>query len=235
MGLQQAGTAKRQRRDHELWIQLMVMTAHRGLCVYCGRSRAHSLDHEQPVAGDGPDIWWNFMPACKPCNLWKSGRSARDWVVDMDMHDRQPKAFPGRAMQPVVHRGILGRVERTQREIRDFDRREWFRHHYGAEARPRNKHDLLRRVDACTDELRSYPHLPWQTPALPEYGQDVCTRRICCGNRHADGGSSDLFLNHADRTEFERLAYREGLHQGDLLGKLVRQYLVAQRGASPSS
>ncbi|MFF7145570.1 HNH endonuclease [Streptomyces nodosus] len=54
----------------------MVLTAHRGLCVYCGRSAAVTIDHEEPIANEGADVWWNFVPACEDCNRWKKGRSS---------------------------------------------------------------------------------------------------------------------------------------------------------------
>ncbi|MEV7776698.1 HNH endonuclease signature motif containing protein [Kitasatospora sp. NPDC088351] len=207
----------------------MVLTAHRGLCVYCGRADSYSLDHEQPVSAEGHDIWWNFMPACKACNLWKNGRSSRIWVRDMDLHHRWPSVFPGRAMKPEVYAGISARVERTQREIQDPDRRDWFRHHYGTESKPRNKVELLRRLKSCAQDLKEYAQIPWKTPALEDYGRDVCTRRMCCGFRHDDSDFTLVFLNTDERDELERRARQEGLHAGDLLGKIARQYLARSK------
>ncbi|MGW4817169.1 HNH endonuclease [Kitasatospora cineracea] len=209
----------------------MVLTAHQGLCVYCGRAKSYSLDHEQPVSAEGHDIWWNFMPACKACNQWKNGRSSKIWVRDMDLRHRWPKVYSGRAMKPEVFAGISARVERTQREIQDPDRRDWFRHHYGANAKPRNKRELLDHSQRCVQELRGYAQLPWKTPAIEDYKQDVCTRRMCCGYRHADSGFTMLFLSAEERQEFERRARQEGLHTGDLLGTLARQYLAARKAA----
>lgn len=203
----------------------MVLTAHGGLCIYCGRASADTLDHEQPFGSEGPDIWWNFVPACKPCNLWKNGRTARRWVADMDLKHSHPNVFPGRSMKPEVFAGIVPRVEKTQRELRDYARREWFRHHYGGQAKPKNKEDLLEWLAFCRKTLRRYPHAPWTTPAVEGYPRDVCTRRICCGSRHEDMRSMVISLSPDERDEFRRRAYQAGLHEGDLLGIIVRQHL----------
>ncbi|WP_405609412.1 HNH endonuclease [Streptomyces sp. NBC_00076] len=88
-----------ERGKQKTWQWLMVLTAHRGLCVYCGCSAATMIDHEKPIADTGADVWWNFVPACEDCNRWKKGRTARRWVVDMDLHHRYPEAgFATRGM-----------------------------------------------------------------------------------------------------------------------------------------
>jgi hypothetical protein len=217
-----------ERGEQKTWQWLMVLTAHRGLCVYCGRSAAATIDHERPIADEGADVWWNFVPACEDCNRWKKGRSAKRWVADMDLHHRYPKAgFATRAMRPEVYAGITRRVERVQREIADMDRREWFRLHYGNE-KHRTKAELFKILDGCKAELRGYPHYPWRTPKLGT-SRNVCTRLICCGYQHPKAKHLVAFLEPEERAAFRRAVFNERAHEGDVLGRLIREYL-ADRG-----
>lgn len=216
-----------ERGKQKTWQWIMVLTAQRGLCTYCGRSAATTIDHEEPIANRGADIWWNFVPACEDCNRWKKGRSARRWVADMDLHHRYPKAgFATRAMRPAVYAGITRRVERVQREIADMDRREWFRLHYGGE-RYRNKAELYEILARCKAELRGYPHYPWRTPKLGT-SRNVCTRLMCCGYQHPKAEYMVTFLEHEERDAFRRAVFNERAHEGDVLGRLIREYLLGQ-------
>ncbi|GAA0488279.1 hypothetical protein GCM10009544_56790 [Streptomyces stramineus] len=216
-----------ERGKQKTWQWLMVLTAQRGLCTYCGRSAATTIDHEEPIAAGGADIWWNFVPACDDCNRWKKGRSARRWVVDMDLHHRYPKAgFATRAMRPEVYAGITRRVGRVQREIADMDRREWFRLHYGGE-RHRNKTELSEILARCKAELRGYPHHPWRTPKLGK-SRNVCTRLMCCGYQHPKAQDLVAFLEREEREAFQRAVFNERAHEGDVLGRLIREYLLGK-------
>ncbi|MFJ6797663.1 HNH endonuclease [Streptomyces sp. NPDC091268] len=73
------------------YIWLMSLTANNGMCTYCAVQPSTTLDHEQPVAGNGADVWWNFLPACKPCNDWKRGRSPLEWLIDQKLHREHPR------------------------------------------------------------------------------------------------------------------------------------------------
>ncbi|MBC9714464.1 HNH endonuclease [Streptomyces sp. TRM66268-LWL] len=207
----------------------MVLTAQRGLCTYCGRSSATTIDHEEPIADNGADIWWNFVPACDDCNRWKKGRSAKLWVANLDLHHRYPKAgFATRAMRPEVYVGITRRVARVQREIADMDRREWFRLHYGRE-RHRNRAELFEILARCKKELRGYPHHPWRTPQL-RTSRAFCSRLICCGDDfHPQARDMVAFLEREEYDAFQRAVFNERAHQGDVLGRLVREYLRARK------
>lgn len=214
------------RNDQDVSVWLMVLTAHRGLCVYCGRSPSTTIDHEMPVASNGADIWWNFMPSCEGCNRWKNGRSARIWVRDMDLHTRYPELrFSKRAMPARVYAGITRRVERTQREIADPDRRDWFRHHYDL-GRHKKKAETLKALKRCREELRGYPHHPWRTPNVRDTRADMCVRLMCCGHMHPDSQWMNAIVTDAEYKAFRRAAYQERLSPGELLGKAVRQYLA---------
>ncbi|MFF1893994.1 HNH endonuclease [Streptomyces sp. NPDC058206] len=217
-----------ERGKQKTWQWLMVLTAHRGLCVYCGRSSATTIDHERPVADEGADIWWNFVPACEDCNRWKKGRNARDWVRDMDLHVRYPKVgFATRAMAPRVYAGITRRVDRVQREIADIDRREWFELHYGGETH-RNKDELFKILGHCKKELRGYPHYPWRTPKVGT-SASRCTRLICCGYQHPNAEFLVAILEPEDRAALKRAAFNERLHEGEVLGRIIREYLAGKR------
>ncbi|MER8043478.1 HNH endonuclease signature motif containing protein [Streptomyces sp. NPDC094032] len=216
-----------ERGKQRTWQWLMVLTAQRGLCTYCGRSAASTLDHEEPIADGGADIWWNFVPACDDCNRWKKGRTAKHWVANLDLHHRYPKAgFATRAMRPEVYAGITRRVERVQREIADTDRREWFRLHYGSE-RHRNKAELSEILTRCKEELRGYPHHPWRTPKLGT-SRRVCTRLMCCGYHHPKAKWMTAFLEGEEYESFRRSVFNERAHEGDVLGRLIRDYLAGK-------
>ncbi|MEV7364518.1 hypothetical protein [Streptomyces sp. NPDC091299] len=118
-------------------------------------------------------------------------------------------------------------MERVQREIADTDRREWFSLHYGQE-KHRNKPELLKILDRCKAELRSYPHYPWRTPQL-DTSRSVCTRLICCGYRHPEARRLVAFLEPHERAAFERAVFNERAHEGDVLGRLIREYLANQK------
>ncbi|MGW1866162.1 HNH endonuclease [Streptomyces mauvecolor] len=222
------GIRRGERRKQKTWQWLMVLTAQRGLCTYCGRSAATTIDHEEPITDGGADTWWNFVPACDDCNSWKKGRNARSWVVNLDLHHRYPKAgFATRAMRPEVYAGITRRVERVQREIADMDRREWFRLHYGHE-RHRNKTELSEILTRCKAELRGYPHYPWRTPKLGK-SPNVCTRLMCCGYQHPKARHMVAFLERDERDAFRRAVFNERAHEGDVLARLIREYLLGKR------
>ncbi|MGC4950055.1 hypothetical protein ACLQ2N_28125 [Streptomyces sp. DT224] len=145
----------------------------------------------------------------------------------MDLHHRYPKAgFATRAMRPAVYAGITRRVERVQREIADMDRREWFRLHYGGE-RHRNKPELYEVLARCKAELRGYPHYPWRTPKLGT-SRNVCTRLMCCGYQHPKAEHMVAFLEHEERDAFRRAVFNERAHEGDVLGRLIREYLLGK-------
>ncbi|MEV0636356.1 hypothetical protein AB0I77_15560 [Streptomyces sp. NPDC050619] len=143
----------------------------------------------------------------------------------MDLHHRYPKVgFATRAMPPAVYAGISRRVERVQREIADMDRREWFRLHYGSE-RHRNRTELSEILARCKAELRGYPHYPWRTPRLGT-SRNVCTRLMCCGYQHPKAEHMVAFLEREERDAFRRAVFNERVHEGDVLGRLIREYLL---------
>ncbi|MEU6988009.1 hypothetical protein ABZ946_32040 [Streptomyces sp. NPDC046324] len=94
------------------------------------------------MAGNGADVWWNFLPACKPCNDWKRGRSPMEWLIGQKLHREHPCAgFDTRKTPLRMFAGFETRIERVRREIADPDRRDLFQRHFGA-ARYKNRGDI---------------------------------------------------------------------------------------------
>lgn len=58
----------------------VVMEEHGYQCVYCGRKDSPlALDHVVPRIQGGTDDPANLVPACKPCNSSKGGRTPEQW------------------------------------------------------------------------------------------------------------------------------------------------------------
>ncbi|MFD5461804.1 HNH endonuclease [Kitasatospora sp. NPDC127059] len=215
------------RRTQHTYVWLATITANDGICAYCAISTATTLDHEEPVADEGADVWWNFIPACKPCNDWKAKRTARQWLTDQKLHrDRPEVGFDTRMMPMRMILGFEDRLEKVRRRIRDADRRDWFRHHFGA-IRHRNKEEMWEHLSDCEAMLARYPFKPWTTPNVGPDDADTCRRHMCCGWRHPDATTiSAVILAPDDRTHFARAAYEAGLSEGDLTARLIRDHLA---------
>ncbi|MFI5943737.1 HNH endonuclease [Streptomyces uncialis] len=214
----------RAKQSTQVW--LMALTANGGMCTYCAVKPSTTLDHEQPVASNGADVWWNFLPSCKRCNDWKRGRSTMEWFIDQKLHRDHPRdGFDTRHMPVRMFSGFELRIERVRREIGDSDRRKWFRHHFGAD-RHKNKDDLWQHLERCKQTLARYPHLPWTTPSVDPAEPDVCTRRICCGWRHPDARTvHGVIIDSAQHEEFSKAAFDSSMSVGDLMATLMVRYL----------
>ncbi|MER8104620.1 HNH endonuclease signature motif containing protein [Kitasatospora sp. NPDC094016] len=170
-----------ERRPQPTHVWISTLTVNGGRCVYCATGRATTLDHEEPVAAHGADVWWNLLPACKPCNDWKGGRSTKLWLRDQKLHRDWPNdGFDTRMMPSRMILGFETRIEKTGRDLRNTDRRDWFRHHYGA-LRHRNKTEMKQHLASCEDKLSQYDFAPWTTPNIGTGGPDRCRRAACCG------------------------------------------------------
>jgi hypothetical protein len=56
-----------------------------GVCIYCDPANARPAedkDHVFPQSRGGPDVWDNFVPACKACNKEKDNRTPFEWLGD---------------------------------------------------------------------------------------------------------------------------------------------------------
>ncbi|GAX50982.1 hypothetical protein AQJ27_15395 [Streptomyces olivochromogenes] len=78
----------------------------------------------------------------------------------------------------------------------------------------------------CREELKGYPHYPWRTPKVRDTRLGFCVRLICCGYMHPDARSMHAILSAEEYLAFRQATYRERVHIGELLGKIVRQYLT---------
>ncbi|MFF1477023.1 HNH endonuclease [Streptomyces sp. NPDC058301] len=231
MTVMDEGVQRGKRNKQSTWVWLMALTSNKGLCTYCAVAPSTTLDHEAPIADNGADVWWNFFPACKPCNLWKRDRTALEWLIDQKLHREQPTmGFDTRRMPMRMFHGFEERITRTRREIGEAGRRDWFRHHYG-NARHKNKLEMRGYLHACLEELSNYPHLPWTTPNVSTSAADRCTRHMCCGHWHPQARSLDAVILTDDQyTSFSKAAFQEGMTEGDLTAKLIATYLIAARG-----
>jgi HNH endonuclease len=215
------------RSKQPTWVWLIVLMAHNGVCVYCNTEPSTTLDHEAPVADNGADVWWNFVPACEPCNRWKRDRTAREWIIDQKLHrDRPRDGFDTRRMPLKMFYGFLERVEAVRREITDTNRRDWYRHHFGKE-RHKTKAEMMEHLETCVEELGGYPHLPWMTPNVRETTADMCTRHMCCGWLHPQARHvSGVIMPDGQYEKFRKAAFSEGMSEGDFVSKLVAWYLA---------
>lgn len=214
----------RSKQPTHVW--LMSLTANRGMCTYCAVNPSTTLDHQEPIAGNGADIWWNFLPACKPCNDWKGKRSPTEWLIDQKLHRARPRdGFDTRKMPLRMFSGFEERITRVRREINDPDRRDWFTHHH-AHQRHRNKDEMREHLDRCCAALARYPHLPWTTPSVDPLRQDTCTRRVCCGWKHPNARTMmGVIIEDAQYAEFHQAAFTAGMSTGDLLATLITRHL----------
>ncbi|MFB7867708.1 hypothetical protein [Streptomyces sp. NPDC056069] len=143
----------------------------------------------------------------------------------MDICHRYPELTRSKwRMRPKVSTGITRRVERVQREMADADRREWFELHCGEE-KWGNKTELFKILVRCKAELKGYPHYPWRTPKVREL-KGYRTGLICCGYFHPHARRLHAFLEQEELRAFQRAVFNERAHEGEVLGRLVREYLA---------
>ncbi len=223
--MQTTSVRRGSRRSQPTWVWIATLTANGGNCVYCDAAEATTLDHDEPIGDDGADIWWNFAPACKPCNDWKGKRTATEWLRDQKLHREHPKVGFDTRMMPVrMVSGFKTRLDRVKRELLDPDRRTWFQRHYGFK-RHKNKTEMRVHLEACRTRLSGFPNRPWETPNVRE-SDIVCTRRMCCGWRHLDAASIDTVILARDaRIAFKQQAFEARMTEGDLAAKLIIEYL----------
>lgn len=53
-----------------------------GLCVYCRRNAANSLDHFIPLKRGGAHDYRNIVPACRNCNSKKREKEPTTWIIE---------------------------------------------------------------------------------------------------------------------------------------------------------
>ncbi|WP_443033059.1 HNH endonuclease [Streptomyces sp. A1-5] len=115
MTLVDEGIQRGKRSKQPTWVWLMTLTSNAGCCAYYAVSPSTTLEHEDPIADNGADTWWNFLPACKPCNDWKGKRTAAEWLIDQKLHRERPKVgFDTRRMPLRMFHGFEGRLSRIR-------------------------------------------------------------------------------------------------------------------------
>lgn len=62
------------------------------MCQYCGdRDHPLTVDHIIPKSRGGKTIWVNVVVACKPCNMKKGNRTAREANMRLGKSPSRPK------------------------------------------------------------------------------------------------------------------------------------------------
>ena len=67
----QKGSAKKQFRE-------LIKYSFGGLCAYCRKERATTVDHLKPKSKGGNSLRSNLVPACRCCN---HSKGSEDWLV----------------------------------------------------------------------------------------------------------------------------------------------------------
>ena len=61
-------------------------------CQYCGdQNYPLTVDHDIPKSRGGGTSWTNVVVACKPCNMKKGSRTAREANMKLDKNPNRPK------------------------------------------------------------------------------------------------------------------------------------------------
>jgi 5-methylcytosine-specific restriction endonuclease McrA len=61
-------------------------------CQYCGnKDHPLTVDHIVPKSRGGETIWTNVVVACKPCNMKKGSRTAREANMKLGQSPTRPK------------------------------------------------------------------------------------------------------------------------------------------------
>lgn len=74
--------ARRETKANRHWAAMRRLVLV-GPCVYCG-AEATALDHVVPQIKGGSSKRGNLVPACKPCNSAKGGRTLEEWKAARD-------------------------------------------------------------------------------------------------------------------------------------------------------
>jgi hypothetical protein len=158
-----------------------------------------------------------------------------EWLIDQRPHREHPRdGFDTRKMPLRMFAGFETRIERVRREIADPDRRNWFRHHFGA-ARYKNKGDIWDHLELCRKTLDRYPHLPWTTPSVDPSESDVCTRHICCGWRHPDARTvRGVIMGRSEYAAISQAAFESDMSVGDLTATLLLRHLRDRHNEMPN-
>lgn len=164
------------RKKQELWVQLMVLLANMGRCVYCDYVESQEIDHVIPLKTHGADHWGNLVPACQACNLGKSGKGLFAWIAELTYLERAsdsgawphgPKGLVWmRAQLDHAFDEVQARLAGVKAELDDETRRAWFFDRYW----DLSKNDsvslwrALTAARAAEARINGYPKLPPPPP-----------------------------------------------------------------------
>ena len=82
---------KRNRRKQVAFSKKNIRRRDNYTCQYCGeRERMLTVDHVVPKSRGGKTSWNNMVVACKPCNLKKGNKTAREAEMKLINKPRRP-------------------------------------------------------------------------------------------------------------------------------------------------
>lgn len=82
---------KRNHRRQVAFSKKNILRRDNYTCQYCGdRERMLTVDHVLPKSRGGKTSWNNVVVACKPCNLKKGNKTAREAEMELSQKPRRP-------------------------------------------------------------------------------------------------------------------------------------------------
>ncbi|MYW67125.1 hypothetical protein GTY65_24095 [Streptomyces sp. SID8379] len=212
----------------------MVLTANRGLCVYCNAMRSTTLDHVDSIAEGGRNAVENLFPVCRRCNSAKGRLTVDDWFDEMEQANYCRRGHCVHLEAGCSTRGVVldipwwelsDRMEATRATIDDVDRTRWFSHHFARTILRTSTVDVIERKQAAVKKLSAYPVPPW-TSEETEPERDVCSRRLCCPQPAKDEWPTFFYLDADTRRRAEKLAFESEINVIDLYGLAVWEFVV---------
>lgn len=83
---------KRKVRKNVSFSKKNILRRDNFMCQYCGeRNHPLTVDHIIPKSRGGKTIWVNVVVACKPCNMKKGSRTAREANMRLGKAPSRPK------------------------------------------------------------------------------------------------------------------------------------------------
>ena len=77
----QKGSAKKQFRQ-------FIKYSFGGLCAYCRKQRATTVDHLKPKSKGGSDLRSNLVPCCVDCNQSKGSENFLEWYTRQEIYNK---------------------------------------------------------------------------------------------------------------------------------------------------
>lgn len=76
------GVSKKDRQDATAYMIIIKDSP----CYYCGKNEGvFHIDHVQPLAREGSNLWYNLVNACDACNLSKNAKTYEEFTGKIDI------------------------------------------------------------------------------------------------------------------------------------------------------